>query len=92
MNLIAGLLTRFTAASYIVIMLGAIATVHWQNGFFMNWFGRQQGEGFEFHLLVIAMSAALIVIGGGKWSVDGIIARLFERRDISPQQKMSKAA
>ncbi len=92
LNLIAGLLTRFTAASYIVIMLGAIATVHWQNGFFMNWFGRQQGEGFEFHLLVIAMSAALVVIGGGKWSVDGIIARLFEGREISPQQNMSKAA
>jgi putative oxidoreductase len=83
---------RFTAASYIIIMLGTIATVHWQNGLFMNWFGRQQGEGFEFHLLVIAMSAALVVIGGGKWSVDGSIARLFERRDISPQQKMKKAA
>jgi putative oxidoreductase len=92
LSLIAGLLTRLTAAGYIVIMLGAIATVHWQNGFFMNWFGRQQGEGFEFHLLVIAMSAALVVIGGGKWSVDGSIARLFERRDISPQQKMKKAA
>jgi putative oxidoreductase len=92
LTLIAGLLTRLTAASYIVIMLGAIVTVHWQNGFFMNWFGRQQGEGFEFHLLVIAMSAALVVIGGGRWSVDGIIARLFEVGEISPQQKMSKAA
>ncbi len=75
LGLIAGLLTRFTAASFIVIMLGAIVTVHLPQGFFMNWFGQQQGEGFEFHLLVIAMSLALLVIGGGKWSLDGLIAK-----------------
>jgi putative oxidoreductase len=73
--LIAGLLTRFTAASFIVIMLGAIATSHWPQGFFMNWFGKQQGEGFEYHLLVIGMSAALLIAGGGKWSIDSLIAR-----------------
>ena len=50
LGLIAGLFTRFTAASFIVIMLGAIVTVHLPQGFFMNWFGQQQGEGFEFHL------------------------------------------
>lgn len=76
--LIAGLLTRFTAASYIVIMLGAIVTVHWPQGFFMNWFGQQQGEGYEYHLLVIAMSTALVVIGGGKWALDSLIARWLE--------------
>jgi putative oxidoreductase len=74
-GLIAGLLTRVTAASYIVIMLGAIATVHWPQGFFMNWFGQQQGEGFEYHLLVIGMSAALVLTGGGAWSLDRLIAR-----------------
>lgn len=78
--LVAGLLTRFTAASFIVIMLGAIATTHWPVGFFMNWFGKQQGEGFEYHLLVIGMSAALFIAGGGKWSVDGLIARWFSGR------------
>ncbi len=75
LGLIAGLLTRFTAASFIVIMLGAIVTVHLRQGFFMNWFGQQQGEGFEYHLLVIAMSLALLVVGGGKWSLDGLIAK-----------------
>jgi putative oxidoreductase len=78
--LIAGLLTRFTAASFIVIMLGAIATSHWPQGFFMNWSGKQQGEGFEYHLLVIGMSAALVIAGGGKWSVDGLIARWISGR------------
>ena len=78
--LIAGLLTRFTAASFIVIMVGAIATTHWPQGFFMNWFGQQQGEGFEYHLLVIGMSAALFIAGGGKWSVDGLIAQWLSGR------------
>jgi putative oxidoreductase len=57
-----------------VIMLGAITTAHLQHGFFMNWFGKQQGEGYEYHLLVIGMSLALLVTGAGKWSVDKVIA------------------
>ncbi len=57
-----------------VIMLGAITASHLQHGFFMNWFGKQQGEGYEYHLLVIDMSLALLVTGAGKWSVDKVIA------------------
>lgn len=58
-----------------VIMLGAITASHLQNGFFMNWFGKQQGEGYEYYLLVIGMSLALLVTGAGKWSVDKVIAQ-----------------
>ena len=47
LGLLAGFLTRFTAASLAVIMLGAIVMVHVPHGFFMNWFGQQQGEGYE---------------------------------------------
>ena len=75
LGLIAGLLTRFTAASFIVIMLGAIITSHLPNGFFMNWFGKQAGEGYEYHLLVIGISGALLLTGAGKWSVDRIVAQ-----------------
>ncbi|HZC68987.1 MAG TPA: DoxX family protein [Nitrospirales bacterium] len=75
LGLIMGFLTRFIAASFTVIMLGAIAMVHWPNGFFMNWAGKQAGEGFEYHLLVIGMSLALLIAGGGRWSVDGAIAK-----------------
>jgi putative oxidoreductase len=74
LGLIAGLLTRFTAASFVVIMLGAITTLHLQNGFFMNWLGKQQGEGYEYHLLVIGIGLALLVTGAGMWSVDKVIA------------------
>ena len=90
--LVAGLLTRFTAASFIVIMLGAIVTVHWPHGLFMNWFGQQQGEGFEFHVLAIAMGAALVVVGGGKWALDGVIARRLDVEERASQHPMREAA
>lgn len=69
--LLAGLGTRLVALGFVGIMLGAIATVHAQHGFFMNWSGAQQGEGFEYHLLVIGMAVALLFTGGGRWSLDG---------------------
>ena len=79
MALLLGLLTRFTAGSFIVIMLGAIITSHLPNGFFMNWFGKQQGEGYEYHLLVIGIGLALVISGAGRWSVDRLIAGKLEK-------------
>ncbi len=70
LGLIAGFATRLCAFGIFCDMLGAIYLVHWPNGFFMNWFGKQHGEGFEYHLLVIGMSLALMVAGGGRFSVD----------------------
>jgi putative oxidoreductase len=75
LGLIAGFLTRFSAASIGVIMLGAITLVHWPNGFFMNWFGKQAGEGYEYHLLAIGIAIVLTIVGGGRWSVDQQIAQ-----------------
>ena len=72
--LLAGFLTRFTAASFIIIMVGAIVMSHLPHGFFMNWSGQQQGEGYEYHLLVIGIGLALIVTGAGRWSIDRMIA------------------
>ncbi|MCB0335023.1 MAG: DoxX family protein [Bdellovibrionales bacterium] len=68
--IIFGFLTRFCAASMALVMLGAVSMAHWQNGFFMNWFGQQQGEGYEYHLLVIGLALSLVISGGGKFSVD----------------------
>jgi putative oxidoreductase len=68
--LLVGAFTRAAAVAIAVIMLGAVVLVHGPNGFFMNWFGNQAGEGFEYHLLVFGMVAALIVQGGGRASVD----------------------
>jgi len=72
-GLIVGLLTRVAAFGIACVMTVAIFTVHLPNGFFMNWSGKQAGEGFEFHLLAIAIALALMISGGGRWSLD----RLF---------------
>lgn len=68
--LLAGLGTRLVAVGFVAIMIGAIVTVHAEHGFFMNWYGAQQGEGFEYHLLVIGAALALLFAGGGRWSLD----------------------
>lgn len=72
--LLAGLGTRVAAAGVGTVMLVA-ATQHGANGFFMNWFGNQKGEGVEFFLLAFGIAAALFVQGGGRGSVDAALAR-----------------
>jgi putative oxidoreductase len=72
--LIAGFGTRFAALGVGGVMIVAAAQ-HWPNGFFMNWFGSQKGEGIEFHLLAFAIVLALLVMGGGKFSIDSLLNR-----------------
>jgi putative oxidoreductase len=69
LGLVVGFLSRFSAASIIVIMLGAIAMVHGQFGFFMNWTGKQPGEGFEYHLLAIGILLPIVIAGPGRFAV-----------------------
>jgi putative oxidoreductase len=69
-GLLIGLLTRVAAFAIGVEMVVAVMLVHSAHGFFMNWSGQQKGEGFEYHLLVIAISVALMITGGGKLSLD----------------------
>ena len=74
LGLVVGLLTRVAALGIAAVMLGSILTVHRQHGFFMNWYGNQQGEGFEYHILAIGLAVALVLGGGGVWSLDAVIA------------------
>ena len=69
-GLILGFLTRIAAFGVTVNMLVAIATVHLPFGFFMNWSGSQKGEGFEYHLLTLAVTTFLMIRGAGAFSVD----------------------
>lgn len=73
--LFAGIFTRFAALGIAVNMIICAAGNHVKNGFFMNWMGKQQGEGFEYHILAVAICIALIISGGGKWSLDGLLSR-----------------
>jgi putative oxidoreductase len=73
--LIAGIATRIISVLYIAIAIGIIFTSSIQYGFFMNWFGNQGGEGYEYFLLWIGMAIGLVVSGGGKYSVDRLLAK-----------------
>jgi len=73
--LVAGFLTRLWAFGIGTAMTICMFMHHVQHGFFMNWFGKQQGEGFEFHLLVLGICLALLIKGGGMLSVDRAVAR-----------------
>jgi putative oxidoreductase len=74
LGLILGFLTRIAAFGIAINMLVAIATVHSAFGFFMNWSGAQKGEGYEYHLLALAVTAFLMIRGAGAFSVDRAIA------------------
>jgi putative oxidoreductase len=74
LGLILGLLTRVAAFGITVNMLVAIFMVHLPNGFFMNWGGQQKGEGIEYHLLVVAITVALMMRGAGAFSIDRAIS------------------
>ena len=70
LGLLVGLGTRIAALG-IGSTIGVAAFMgHIEHGFFMNWFGNQAGEGFEYHILVVGMALSLICSGGGKWSLD----------------------
>ena len=69
LGLIFGFLARFSAASIILIMLGAVWMIHAKIGFFMNWTGHQAGEGFEFHLLAIGALLPIVIAGPGRFAI-----------------------
>jgi putative oxidoreductase len=74
LGLITGFLSRIAALGIAVNMIVAVKMVHGANGFFMNWFGNQKGEGFEYHFLAIGLALIVIIYGAGKASLDAAIA------------------
>jgi putative oxidoreductase len=73
-GLLIGLLTRVAAAGVLVVMLVAPLANGLYVRFFMNWTGRNAGEGFEYHLLAIALILIVLVHGAGAFSVDRRLA------------------
>ncbi len=74
LGLIVGLLARIAAFGIGVTMATAALINHLPNGLFMNWYGSQKGEGFEYHLLAIAIAVTLVIRGAGALSLDRLIA------------------
>jgi len=78
-GVILGTGTRFMAFSIFISMSGAmILGGHIHNGFFMNWFGMQKGEGIEYFILVLGLALSLIIGGSGKFSVDNLISKYLK--------------
>ena len=72
--LVLGLGGRIAALGVVGLMLGALST-HVGNGFFMNWFGSLPAgsEGYEYHLIAIALAGVVVLRGSGAWSLDRAI-------------------
>jgi putative oxidoreductase len=75
LGLIVGFLTRLAALGIGTSLAVCAYLNHFQNGFFMNWFGTQKGEGFEFHILAVGIALALVIKGGGFLSIDRVISK-----------------
>lgn len=78
-GLLLGAFSRVAAFGIAVNMIVAVVLVHSRVGFFMNWYGNQGGEGFEFHLLAVALALVVMIRGGGMYSADRVITRRIER-------------
>jgi putative oxidoreductase len=72
-GLMAGLLSRIAALGILTLMLAAIVMVHGRFGLFIDWFGDRKGHGYEYHLLAIALAAAILVKGSGAASLDYLL-------------------
>ncbi|MBS0030405.1 ester cyclase [Chitinophaga sp. 22321] len=75
LSLIIGFASRIWSIAMICLFTGIIFTAHAEHGFFMNWFGTQKGEGYEYHLLVIGLSLALLVNGSGRYAIDNSLIK-----------------
>lgn len=80
--LIAGFAGRINAFLLGIVMVGAFFKDHIHNGFFMNWFGNQPGEGFEYDLLVWGIAIVLTINGSGRFSIDRWLARRYDNQAV----------
>jgi putative oxidoreductase len=74
LGMILGFLSRIAAFGMAVDMTVAAITVTSHFGMFINWAGKQKGEGMEFQFLMVAMALAIVIGGGGAFSVDRALA------------------
>jgi len=92
LSLVLGFATRLWSLSVFLLTLGIIQTSHLQNGFFMNWFGTQKGEGIEYFILMLGLAASLMFSGAGKFSIDGKIAAGAPETPYAPAVKARHTA
>jgi putative oxidoreductase len=67
-GLVLGILSRFSAASLVVIMIGAIWMVHGKNGFFAP-------KGFEYNLALIGLTLPTVLAGPGRLALASLLPK-----------------
>ena len=77
-GLLLGLLSRIAVLGIAVDMLVAVFMFHVHIGFFMNWSGQLHGEGYEYHLLALALCFVIFIKGSGAASIDGLLSKNSE--------------
>jgi len=85
--LLLGVATRITGLAIAAVMTGVIIT-NFHTYFFMNWFGSQKEEGYEFFILMIGMSLSLVVSGAGKYSVLNLIKTIRQSQNGTENKKV----
>lgn len=80
--LMVGLLARPAALALTVEMAVAVILVPLPYGFFMDWTGTQGGQGFEYHILFVALTIPVMIEGAGAWSVDRNLGRWLSTRHV----------
>ena len=76
LGLITGFLGRLAAFGIFAVMAVAVLMIHAHAGFFMNWNGvTPPVEGYEYHLLAMAMALAVMIKGSGSLSVDRMLSK-----------------
>ncbi|MGI8508853.1 MAG: EamA family transporter [Gemmatimonadaceae bacterium] len=85
LGLITGFFGRIAAFGVSCVMIVAVVTTHLANGFFMNWFGNQKGEGFEYHLLALGLAAIVMLKGSGAFSLDRLLAIPLATNPTAPR-------
>jgi putative oxidoreductase len=87
--LITGFAGRINAALMGIVIIGAFFKDHLANGFFMNWFGNQKGEGYEFDILFVAIAIVLSLKGSGALSIDRWISSKTRAEKTSQKIKLA---
>lgn len=83
-----GLATRVAALGIFGLFAIIAVQYHASNGFFMNWFGNQKGEGLEYFIILLGLALTLVITGGGKASAD---AALVPAEPNEPQGRLQTA-
>lgn len=67
LGLAVGVLTTFSAAGFVALMLVAGYAVHRENGFFIV------ADGWEYNFILAVVAVGIAMLGPGEWSLDHVI-------------------